>query len=65
MCLRLLLFFVLPRGAAAKDKPGLVRLEENTLPVLVLGVLCDFFFCISSFACYSPIICGMRIFSFL
>jgi hypothetical protein len=24
-----------------------VRLEENTLPVVVLGVLCDFFFCIS------------------
>jgi hypothetical protein len=29
---------------------GVVRLEENTLPVVVLGVVCDFFFCISSSA---------------
>jgi hypothetical protein len=28
--------------------PGVVKLEENTLPAVVLGVLCDFFFCIST-----------------
>jgi hypothetical protein len=33
-----------------KETPGVVRLEKNTLPVVVLGVLCDFFFCSSSFA---------------
>jgi hypothetical protein len=51
--LRLLLFLCLPRNAAAKDTPGVVRLEKNTLPV-VLGALCDFFFYIYSFACLQP-----------
>jgi hypothetical protein len=47
-------FAVLPRSAAAKETPGVVRLEENILPVIVLGVLCDFDFCSSSFACLQP-----------
>jgi hypothetical protein len=40
-------------GAPPQRTPGVVRLEENTLPVVDLGVLCDFFFCIS-FACLHP-----------
>jgi hypothetical protein len=44
--------------------PGVVRLEENTLPVVVLDILCDFIFCISSFASAAPIIYGMEVFSF-
>jgi hypothetical protein len=54
MCLRLLLFLCL---AAANDMLAVVSLEENILPVLpviVLGVLCDFFFCISFSACLQP-----------
>jgi hypothetical protein len=43
-----MLLLFLPWSATAKDTPGVVRLEENTLPVVVLGVLCDF---ISSSAC--------------
>jgi hypothetical protein len=31
-----------------------VRLEEINLPVLVFGILSDFFFCISSFARLQP-----------
>jgi hypothetical protein len=34
--------------------PGVVRLKENALPVVFLGVLCSFFFCSSSFACLQP-----------
>jgi hypothetical protein len=34
--------------------PGVVRLEENAFPFTVLGVLCDFFFCISFFPCLLP-----------
>jgi hypothetical protein len=34
--------------------PGVVRFEENTFPVVVLGVLCDFLFCSSSSACLQP-----------
>jgi hypothetical protein len=39
---------VLLRIAAAKDSPGVLRLEENTLPVVVLDALCDLFFRVSS-----------------
>jgi hypothetical protein len=42
--------------------PAVVRLEENTLPA-VLGVLCDFFSCIS-FVSAATIICGVGLFSF-
>jgi hypothetical protein len=35
---------VLPRNDAAKKKPGVVRFEENNLPVVVLGVLCNVIF---------------------
>jgi hypothetical protein len=45
---------VLLRSTAAKDSPGAVRLEENTLHVVVLGALCDFPFRISSLACLQP-----------
>jgi hypothetical protein len=45
---------VLLRSAAAMETPGVVSLEEKTLPVVVLGVLCDLFFCRSSFACLQP-----------
>jgi hypothetical protein len=38
---------------AAADTPGVVRFE-NTLHVVVLGVHCDFLFCISSFAYLQP-----------
>jgi hypothetical protein len=31
-----------------------VWLEENTLPIVVLGVLCDVLFRISSLACLQP-----------
>jgi hypothetical protein len=44
---------VLLRSAAAKARPGMVRLEEITLPV-VLGALCDFPYCTSSLACLQP-----------
>jgi hypothetical protein len=43
-----------PRSAAAKEMPGVVWLEENTLPVAALGVHWDFFFCSSSFASLQP-----------
>jgi hypothetical protein len=35
---------VLPLSVAAKKKPGAMTFEENTLPVVILGVLCDFLF---------------------
>jgi hypothetical protein len=35
------------RSAAAKEIPGVVKFEENTLPVVVLGVPCYFIFCSS------------------
>jgi hypothetical protein len=43
-----------PRSAAAKETAGVVRLEENTLPVVVLGVLWAFLLCSSSLACLQP-----------
>jgi hypothetical protein len=38
-----------------KKTPGVVRLEKNTLPIVVLGVHCDFLFCRSSFMSAAPI----------
>jgi hypothetical protein len=49
-----LLLCVLLRSTAAKDSPGVVWLEEKTLPVVVLGVLCVFLFRVSSLACLQP-----------
>jgi hypothetical protein len=37
-------------SAAAKDRPRVVWLDENTLPAVDLGVLCDFLFRMSSLA---------------
>jgi hypothetical protein len=37
-----------------KDTPGVVWLEENDLPVAVLGTLCDVLLDISSFASPQP-----------
>jgi hypothetical protein len=45
---------VLPRSAAAKKTSGVARSENNTLRIVVLGVLCDFLFCISSSAYLQP-----------
>jgi hypothetical protein len=45
---------VLLRSTAAKDSSGMVWLEENTLPVVVLGALCNFLFGISFLACVQP-----------
>jgi hypothetical protein len=38
----------------AKDSPGVLWLEENTLPDVVLGVLCNFLFHILSLAWLQP-----------
>jgi hypothetical protein len=46
---------VLLHSTAMKDSPGVVWLEENTLPIVVLGALWDFLFCISSLACLQPL----------
>jgi hypothetical protein len=35
--------YVLLPNISAKESPGVVRLEENTLPVAILGTLCDSF----------------------
>jgi hypothetical protein len=45
---------VLLRSTAMKDSPGVVWLEENTVPVVVLGALCNFLFHISSSVCLQP-----------
>jgi hypothetical protein len=45
---------VLPQSVAANEMPGVVRVEENTLPVVALGALWDLFFFSSSFACLQP-----------
>jgi hypothetical protein len=45
---------VLLGSAAAKDSPGVVRLEGNDLPVVVLCALCDFLFLISALECLQP-----------
>jgi hypothetical protein len=45
---------VLLRRAAAKDSPGVVWLEDNNLPVVVLGAVCDFLPHISSLAWLQP-----------
>jgi hypothetical protein len=37
-----------------KDSPGLAWLEQNTVPVLVLGTFCKFLFHISTLACLQP-----------
>jgi hypothetical protein len=42
------------RSAAAKETRGVMMLEENTLPVVVLGVLCVILLCISSLAYLQP-----------
>jgi hypothetical protein len=41
-------------STAAKDNPGVVWLEENTLPIVVLGTFCNFLFQISSLAWLQP-----------
>jgi hypothetical protein len=43
--------YVLPRSAAAKETPGVVRFEEKPPHVVALGVLCDFRSCSCSSAC--------------
>lgn len=40
----LLSYFGVPRGAAAKGTAGVVKFEENTLPVVVFGFPWDSFF---------------------
>jgi hypothetical protein len=45
---------VLLRSIAAKDILGVVWLEENTLPVVVFGAVCNFLFRISSLAYLQP-----------
>jgi hypothetical protein len=39
----------------AQDLPGVVWLEENILPAVVLGALCDFPFRTSSLACLQTV----------
>jgi hypothetical protein len=50
---------VLPWSASPKETPGVARFDENTLPVVVLGVLWAFLLCSSSLASAAPIIDGM------
>jgi hypothetical protein len=45
---------MLPYSAAAKDTPEVARFEENNLRIAVLSVLCDFLFCIFTFANLQP-----------
>jgi hypothetical protein len=40
--------------AAAEDTSGVSKVEKNTLRVVVVVVLCDFIFCISSSAYLQP-----------
>jgi hypothetical protein len=42
------------RSATTKETPGVIVLEKNTLPVVVLGVFCDFLFYSSSLSCLHP-----------
>jgi hypothetical protein len=41
-------------GAPPRRRQLVIWFEDNILPVVVLGVLCLFLYCIFSFACLQP-----------